>query len=97
MSEEQPKALSDAEVERRSAQLEGWKVAGKALEKEYEFEDFASALAFVDRLGEAAEEQGHHPDVFLTWGKVKLTLSTHSVGGLSASDFQLAASADRLF
>lgn len=96
MSGEAPKALSDAEVEKRAAELSGWKVVDKSLEKEYRFKDFAGALAFVNRLGEAAEEQGHHPDVFLTWGKVRLTLSTHSVGGLSASDFRLAAAADRL-
>ncbi|HEY0782153.1 MAG TPA: 4a-hydroxytetrahydrobiopterin dehydratase [Thermoanaerobaculia bacterium] len=91
-----PKALSDAEVEQGAAQLTGWTVAAKSLEKEYRFKDFADALAFVNRLGAAAEEQGHHPDVYLTWGKVRVTLSTHSLGGLSANDFQLAAAADRL-
>jgi 4a-hydroxytetrahydrobiopterin dehydratase len=64
------------------------------LEKEYRFPDFAQALAFVNRLGEAAEAAGHHPDIFLTWGRVKVTLWTHSVGGLSESDFALAARAD---
>ncbi len=66
------------------------------LEKEYRFSDFREALAFVNRLGEAAERAGHHPDIFLTWGKVKVTLWTHSVGGLSEKDFALAAEADRV-
>ncbi len=93
---ETPKALSDSEVAERARSLDGWKVAGKSLEKEYTFPDFASALAFVNRLGEEAERRGHHPDVFLTWGKVRVTLSTHSAGGVSASDFDLAVAADRV-
>ena len=55
-----------------------------------------SALAFTNRIGELAEEQGHHPDILLTWGKVELTIWTHSIDGLSESDFVLAAKIDRL-
>jgi len=66
----------------------------RRLEKEYGFPDFRTALAFVDRLGEVAEAEGHHPDIFLTWGRVKVTLWTHSIGGLSTNDFILAAKAD---
>ena len=74
---------------------DGWAlVAERHIEKEYRFKDFAEALAFVNRLGEAAEAQGHHPDIFLTWGRVKVTLWTHSAGGLTANDFKLAATAD---
>jgi 4a-hydroxytetrahydrobiopterin dehydratase len=88
-------ALKGEEVRKLYAQLEGWTLVEEHhLEKEYRFKDFAEALAFVNRLGAVAEEEGHHPDVFLTWGKVKVTLWTHSVGGLSDNDFILAAKAD---
>ena len=66
------------------------------LEKEFRFKDFREALAFTNRVGELAEAQGHHPDIYLTWGKVKLTIWTHKVDGLTESDFILAAKADAL-
>jgi len=92
---EQTGALRGEDLKKAQAQLDGWTlVAERHLEKEYRFKDFAEALAFVNRLGEAAEAQGHHPDIFLTWGRVKVTLWTHSAGGLTASDFKLAAQAD---
>jgi len=73
----------------------GWKaVNGQRLEKEYTFKNFQQALDFVNRIGAIAEEQGHHPDIFLTWGKVKITLFTHKVKGLTESDFILAAKID---
>ena len=76
---------------------EGWRVVDEnRLEKEYRFPDFREALAFVNRLGEVAEAEGHHPDVYLTWGRVVVTLSTHSIGGLSENDFILAAKADQV-
>lgn len=62
----------------------------------YKFPDFRSALAFVNRVGEIAEEQGHHPDILLGWGKVEITTWTHAVDGLTESDFILAAKIDRL-
>jgi 4a-hydroxytetrahydrobiopterin dehydratase len=75
----------------------GWTMANEHhLEKEYRFKDFREALDFVNRLGEVAEREGHHPDIFLTWGRVKVTLWTHSVGGLSENDFILAAKADEV-
>ena len=73
----------------------GWTMPNEHhLEKEYRFKDFREALDFVNRLGEVAEREGHHPDVFLAWGRVKATLWTHAVGGLSENDFILAAKAD---
>jgi len=66
------------------------------LEKEFEFEDFASALSFTNRVGELAEEVNHHPDIELSWGRVKLSIWTHTVGGLSESDFVWAARAQAL-
>lgn len=80
------------------AQLQnGWTMPDEHhLEKEYRFKDFREALDFVNRLGEVAEREGHHPDIFLAWGKVKVTLWTHAVGGLSENDFILAAKADEV-
>lgn len=66
------------------------------LEKEYRFPDFRQALEFTRRVGELAEEQGHHPDIYLAWGKVRLQIWTHKIDGLTESDFILAAKADRL-
>lgn len=65
------------------------------LEKDYKFKDFAQALAFTNRVGAIAEAQGHHPDIYLAWGKVKITIWTHKINGLTESDFVLAAKADQ--
>jgi 4a-hydroxytetrahydrobiopterin dehydratase len=75
----------------------GWKVVDEQrLEKEYTFKNFRLALDFVNAVGALAEQEGHHPDVFLTWGKVKLTYWTHKINGLSESDFIMAAKTDQL-
>lgn len=75
----------------------GWKVVKEHhLEKEYKFKDFRDALAFTNRVGDLAEHQGHHPDIYLAWGKVKLTVWTHKLDGLTESDFVFAAKTDRL-
>ena len=72
-----------------------WKVVDEHhLDKEYRFGNFRDALAFVVRIGELAEEQGHHPDIYLSWGRVRLTIWTHKIEGLTESDFVLAAKAD---
>jgi 4a-hydroxytetrahydrobiopterin dehydratase len=91
-------ALKGDELRGLFGQLQyGWTMPNEHhLEKEFRFKDFREALDFVNRLGEIAEQQGHHPDIFLTWGRVKVTLWTHSVGGLSENDFILAAKADAL-
>jgi len=74
---------------------DNWKVIGEHhLEKEYAFKNFKEALNFTNRVGAIAEHEGHHPDIFLGWGKVKLDLWTHNIGGLSENDFILAAKAD---
>jgi 4a-hydroxytetrahydrobiopterin dehydratase len=90
--------LAGPDLARLAAELDGgWRVvAGHQLEKEYLFTDFREALAFTNRVGELAEAQGHHPDIYLAWGKVKLTLWTHKVNGLTESDFVFAAKADQL-
>ena len=76
----------------------GWKVVDEHhLEKEYKFKDFRQALDFTNRVGEMAEAQGHHPDVYLAWGKVKITFWTHKIDGLTESDFIFAAKSDSVF
>lgn len=75
----------------------GWQVVDEHhLEKDYTFEDFRQALDFTNKVGELAEAQGHHPDMYLAWGKVKITLWTHKINGLSESDFIFAAKVDEL-
>jgi 4a-hydroxytetrahydrobiopterin dehydratase len=66
------------------------------LEKEYTFDDFRGALDFTNRVGELAESVNHHPDIYLTWGKVKITIWTHAIDGLSETDFVFAAKTDQL-
>ena len=69
-----------------------WRVVDEHhLEKEFRFPDFAQALAFTNKVGAIAEEEGHHPDIYLAWGKVRVTIWTHKVDGLTRSDFVLAA------
>lgn len=73
----------------------GWVAAEEHhLEKEYEFDDFVTALEFVNRVGEIAEQEGHHPDIYLTYGKVGIEIWTHKIDGLTESDFVLAAKCD---
>ena len=88
--------LAGAELAALERQLGGgWRVVdGHHLEKEFRFPNFVDALAYVNRVGALAEEQGHHPDIYLTWGKVKLTIWTHKIDGLTESDFVFAAKAD---
>ncbi len=89
--------LSDPEIQVRLADLEGWNTSEGAIEREWKLDDFAAAIAFVNRVAELAERANHHPDILIHgWNKVRLTLSTHSEGGLTESDFALAASIDGL-
>ena len=75
----------------------GWGVIdGHHLERRFKFKDFRQALDFTNRVGELAEDQGHHPDICLSWGKVVLTLWTHKIDGLTKSDFVFAAKVDEL-
>src|SRR5918999_5087212 len=74
-----------------------WRQEGEALVRDYEFKDFAEAMAFVNRVADLAEEANHHPDILVHgWNRVRLTLSTHSEGGLTRADFDLAARIDAL-
>ena len=77
-------------------QLDGWAFEQGHLAKTYIFNDFAGALEFVNRIGAIAEEQGHHPDIYMTWGKVSVEIWTHKIDGLTESDFILAAKFDQV-
>ena len=81
----------------RMASKEVWREQDSSLVRDYEFEDFAQAMAFVNRVAAAAEEANHHPDILVHgWNKVRLTLSTHSEGGVTEADHALAAAIDAL-
>ncbi|HWF39098.1 MAG TPA: 4a-hydroxytetrahydrobiopterin dehydratase [Candidatus Acidoferrales bacterium] len=89
--------LEGAELQKLSKQVPGWKVVdGHHITRMFTFPDFRQALDFVNKVGELAESQGHHPDIFLTWGKAEITTWTHKINGLSESDFILAAKVDEL-
>ena len=81
-----------------SAQLPTWKVVNEHhLAKTFLFPDFKTALDFVVYVGETAEQEGHHPDLFLSWGRVNVEIFTHKIKGLTESDFILAAKIDQLY
>ena len=89
--------LKGAELQALQSQVSGWSVIDEHhISKTFTFPDFAKALAFVNRVGEIAEQQGHHPDIFLTWGRVEIKTWTHKIDGLTESDFILAAKIDQL-
>ena len=90
--------LAGEELDRLHDELgSGWEVKDDHhLTKTFEFDDFKGALAFTNRVGELAEDQGHHPDIYLTWGKVRLDIWTHKIDGLTESDFVLAAKVEEL-
>jgi 4a-hydroxytetrahydrobiopterin dehydratase len=89
--------LQGNELARMLKQVPEWNVVSEHhLVRKFTFPDFKRALDFVNRVGELAEEQGHHPDILLTWGKVEITLWTHKIDGLTESDFIMAAKIDLL-
>lgn len=89
--------LRGLELATLAAEVPGWRIVDDHhLTREFRFPDFLSALQFVNRAGELAEREQHHPDIFLTWGKARFEIWTHSVGGLSENDFILAAKIDAL-
>lgn len=88
--------LGESEVEAKLAELSGWERAGAAIRKRFERGDFVGSVEFVSRLVEPAEGMNHHPDLEISWATVTVTVSTHSEGGLTAADFELAAKIDAL-
>jgi 4a-hydroxytetrahydrobiopterin dehydratase len=87
-------ALSKSEVEARLAGMDGWKRDDGEIEKKFQFAGFKQAMAFVNRVADAAEAADHHPDIKISYNKVKISLSTHSEGGVTEKDFALAAQID---
>jgi 4a-hydroxytetrahydrobiopterin dehydratase len=88
--------LTDAEIAAGLARLPGWAREGNAIAKSWMFGAFADGVRFVDRVAVAADAADHHPDIDIRWTTVRMSLSTHSKGGLTARDFALAAEIDRL-
>ena len=89
--------LTAGEIRPLEGQVPEWQVVNDHhLERHFTFPDFKTALRFVNQVGTVAEEQGHHPDILLAWGKVGITIWTHKINGLTDSDFILAAKLDRL-
>jgi 4a-hydroxytetrahydrobiopterin dehydratase len=88
--------LENEEIESRLERLNGWSREGEAITKEFDNGDFKGSVDFVNRLTPEAEEMNHHPDLEISWDTVKVTITTHSEGGLTAGDFELAAKIDAL-
>jgi 4a-hydroxytetrahydrobiopterin dehydratase len=89
--------LKGSGIDALKNELPEWEVVREHhLRRLFKFTDFKTALAFVNRVGAIAEEQGHHPDILLAWGKVEVTIYTHKIDGLTESDFVLAAKTDRV-
>jgi len=88
--------LSDSEVEARLSEHPGWERRGGAIAKTFERGDFVGSVRFVDSLVEPAEGMNHHPDVEISWDKVTVSVATHTEGGITAADFELASKIDAL-
>ena len=89
--------MKGEQINEVSSQLPDWQVVNEHhLQRAYSFKDFRETLDFVNRVGELAEEQGHHPDICFGWGKADITIWTHKIDGLTESDFVLAAKIDKL-
>jgi 4a-hydroxytetrahydrobiopterin dehydratase len=86
--------LSDDEIRDRLGGAEGWERDGETLRKEFKFADFQGSVDFINRITPAAEEMNHHPDLAVSWNSVTVSLSTHSEGGITANDFELAKKID---
>ena len=88
--------LSDDDIQAKLEDLPDWGREDDSIRREFKFDDFQGSVDFVNRITPPAEEMNHHPDVAISWNKVELTLSTHSEGGLTENDFELAARIDSL-
>ena len=88
--------LSEDQVAEALAGLDGWEVAGDSITKTFTQADFAASVALVNRMAPVAEDMNHHPDLWISWGTVTVSLSTHSAGGLTELDFRLARRIDAI-
>lgn len=90
--------LTAEEIARYKSQVPSWSVSDnqKSISREFNFKNFLQAIEFANKITPIAEAEGHHPDLLISWGKVKVELSTHAIGGLSENDFILAAKVDKI-
>jgi 4a-hydroxytetrahydrobiopterin dehydratase len=88
--------LSDDEIEAKLGELEGWERDGDAIAKTFKRDDFVGSVEFVRKLVEPAEDMGHHPDLSISWDEVRVSITTHSEGGLTGNDFELARRIDSI-
>ncbi len=88
--------LNDEEIEERLGELDGWSREGDVITKKFDHGDFVGSVEFVRRLTAPAEKMGHHPDLEISWSEVKVSITNHSAGGLTAADFELAGKIDQL-
>ncbi len=88
--------LTDEDIEQRLGELEDWRREGDAIKKEFKLDDFQGSVDFVTRLTPKAEEMNHHPDLEISWDTVTVSITTHSEGGLTENDFELAGRISRL-
>ncbi|MBW4559538.1 MAG: 4a-hydroxytetrahydrobiopterin dehydratase [Trichormus sp. ATA11-4-KO1] len=88
--------LTDAEIQAQASHLSNWTVEGSKLQTIRKFKDFIAAIEFVNKLVEPAESSGHHPDIEISYNKVKITLTTHDAGGLTQKDFDVAANISQI-
>lgn len=83
--------LDDKQIQDNLAELDGWKLEGRMIVREFEFEDFVGSINFVDSLVGPAEEMNHHPDLAISWNKVTVAVTNHAEGGITEKDFELAS------
>ncbi len=83
--------MDGTEAEKLLKEVPGWAIKGSSIEREFRFRDFPDSMAFVNRVAGIAESQGHHPDILISYSRVRLTLSTHKAGGLTRNDIILAS------
>ncbi len=88
--------MTAAEADKRMEEIPGWTLSGSTLFRDYKFKDFSGAMEFINRVAGLAEREEHHPDMHVSYSRVKLELSTHAIGGLSMNDFIMAAKINTL-
>jgi 4a-hydroxytetrahydrobiopterin dehydratase len=88
--------MESDDIHRRLEEVEGWERSGNSIRKQFKLDDFKGSVRFVDQIVEPAEDMGHHPDLEISWNTVTVKLSTHSEGGLTEADFELAERIDSL-
>lgn len=88
--------LSEDEIMQLGQQIPGWKLTTERIEREFKLHDFAQAMAFANKIADIAEQENHHPDLHISYGKLRVELTTHAIAGLSINDFVLAAKINKL-